>query len=824
MPHILNNQTILSFYIMDYSLQTNPITKTLPVLPLRDTVMYPNTIIPIFVGRNKSVEALEQAIQQYDKKLLLVAQKNPETENPQANDLYTVGTISNVLQLLKLPDGTVKALIEGEKRANIQNFITHKKHLLAQISYSETIEENTRESVALMNLTLSTFEQYIRFNKNIPVEIIASLSEIKEPGYLADAIAVHLPIKIEDKQILLQLPNGLKRLETLVVFLKNCINLLEVEKRITSRVQKQVKKNQREYYLKEQMEAIQKELNHDTEDSDELQNLAKKIETAGMSAEVRKKAESELRRLKMMHPMSPESTVSRNYLDCLINIPWKKYSSIKNDNLSKAERILDKEHYGLEKVKERIIEYLAVQHRVKKPKGPILCLVGPPGVGKTSLGHSIAHATGRKFVKTSLGGVHDEAEIRGHRRTYIGALPGKIVQNLTKAGVRNPLFLIDEIDKMTKDFHGDPSAALLEALDPEQNTAFNDHYLEIDYDLSDVMFITTANTLDIPPPLLDRMEVIHLSGYTEDEKLNIAMKYLLPKQLKLNGLKKNEIKISTSVFQDIIRYYTREAGVRNLERELSKICRKAVKEISINSSMKKVSITPDQLDHYLGVRQYHFGEIEKENQIGQVTGLAWTEVGGELLTVESTIMPGTGKTIMTGQIGEVMQESIQAATSVIKSRAYRLGVNPKSFEKYDIHVHLPEGAIPKDGPSAGITVCTALVSTITGIPVRADLAMTGEITLRGEILPIGGLKEKLLAARRGGIRHVLIPYENKKDLKEIPDNVMKDIEIHLVRWIDEVLQLALLESPKPLDESQVPMTLIAHQKKITVKKPQKKAH
>jgi len=775
----------------------------LPVLPLRDVVVFPHMVIPLFVGRRKSIRALEQAMES-GKQIMLVAQKSASDDDPTTDNIHTIGTIASILQLLKLPDGTVKVLVEGERRAVLQKYLETEDYFSAQVALLEALPLTDKEGEALMRSVLNEFDQYVKLNMKIPPEILTSLAGIDDPSRLADTVAAHLSLKIEDKQQILEVQDVRERLEKILAVLESEIDLLQVEKRIRGRVKRQMEKSQREYYLNEQMKAIQKELGELEDGPNEAEELAKKIEKAGMSKEAREKAESELKKLKMMSPMSAEATVVRNYIDWLLNVPWKKRSKIQKD-LSKAEEILEADHYGLDKVKERILEYLAVQQRVVKLKGPILCLVGPPGVGKTSLGQSIARATNRKFVRMSLGGVRDEAEIRGHRRTYIGSLPGKIIQNLSKVKVRNPLFMLDEVDKMAMDFRGDPSSALLEVLDPEQNHAFNDHYLEVDYDLSDVMFVATANTLNIPPPLLDRMEVIRLSGYTEDEKVNIAIRYLIPKQLKNNGLKDKELHLSEKTIRDIVRYYTREAGVRNLEREIAKICRKVTKYLLLlkDKAEKVVSITPKGLETYLGVRRFRYGTAEQSNQVGQVTGLAWTEVGGELLTIESTIVPGKGKLTITGKLGDVMQESIQAAMSVVRSRAIKLGIMPDFYQKHDFHVHVPEGATPKDGPSAGIAMCTAMVSALTKIPVRAEVAMTGEITLRGEVLPIGGLKEKLLAAHRGNLKVVLIPEENRKDLTEIPKNIRDSLDIRPVRWIDQVLEAALEHIPEPLDESKL---------------------
>ncbi len=768
-----------------------------PLLPLRDVVVFPHMVIPLFVGRPKSIKAMEVAMEA-GKSILLVAQKSAAKDEPAPEDMYSIGCVANILQMLKLPDGTVKVLVEGVQRARIEEISDQRTHFVAtgQPVIEQITEIEITEAEAMRRALVTQFDQYVKLNKKIPPEILTSLGGIEEPGRLADTVAAHLPLKLEQKQKVLEMFGVKARLEHLLSQLEAEIDILQVEKRIRGRVKRQMEKSQREYYLNEQVKAIQKELGEGEEGAD-LDEMEKRIKNARMPKDARQKAESELKKLRLMSPMSAEATVVRNYLDTLTNLPWKKRSKVSND-IPAAERILDEDHYGLEKVKERIVEYLAVQSRVDKLKGPILCLVGPPGVGKTSLGQSIARATNRKFVRMALGGVRDEAEVRGHRRTYIGSMPGKILQNMGKVGVRNPLFLLDEVDKMGMDFRGDPASALLEVLDPEQNHTFVDHYVEVEYDLSEVLFIATANTLNIPPALLDRMEVIRLSGYTEDEKVNIATRYLMPKQMKNNGLKKGELSVSESAIRDLVRYYTREAGVRSLEREISKICRKAVKLLITKPTQKRIAVMPKSLDKFLGVRRYTYGMAEKENQVGQVTGLAWTEVGGELLTVEVAVMPGKAKTITTGKLGEVMQESIQAALSVVRSRAQRLGVHEDAFQKNDIHIHLPEGATPKDGPSAGISICTAMISALTGIPVRADVAMTGEITLRGEVLVIGGLKEKLLAAHRGGIKTVLIPEENVKDLVEIPDNVKNRLEIIPVKWIDDVLAIALARPPVPL--------------------------
>ena len=772
----------------------------LPLLPLRDVVVFPHMVIPLFVGRPKSIKALEIAIEA-GKSIVLVAQKSASKDEPGPDDLYTIGTVANILQMLKLPDGTVKVLVEGNQRTHINQIVDVKTHFAVESTPVPADNQITHEVEAMRRTLVAQFDQYVKLNKKIPPEILTSLGGIDEPGRLADTIAAHLPLKLDQKQEVLEMFEAKKRLEHLLTLIEGELDILQVEKRIRGRVKRQMEKSQREYYLNEQVKAIQKELGEIEEGAD-LDELEKRIKRAHMSKEARKKAEAEFKKLRLMSPMSAEATVVRNYIDAVVSLPWKKKSKISAD-LTKAEAVLDEDHYGLDKVKERIVEYLAVQQRVDKMKAPILCLVGAPGVGKTSLGQSIARATNRKFVRMSLGGVRDEAEIRGHRRTYIGSMPGKILQNMTKVGVRNPLFLLDEVDKMGMDFRGDPASALLEVLDPEQNHTFVDHYVEVEYDLSDVMFVATANTLNIPPALLDRMEVIRLSGYTEDEKVHIAVHHLLAKQMKNHGLKPEEISISESAMRDIIRYYSREAGVRSLEREVSKICRKVVKMLVVgkgDASLRKVAVTARNLDKFLGVRRYTYGLAEKNNQVGQVTGLAWTEVGGELLTIESSVMPGKGKTITTGKLGEVMQESIQAALSVVRSRSRKLGIHEDFYQKNDIHIHLPEGATPKDGPSAGIGIVTAMVSALSGIPVRADVAMTGEITLRGEVLPIGGLKEKLLAAHRGGIKSVLIPQDNVKDLAEIPDNIKNRLDILPVKWIDQVLELALERKPESLPE------------------------
>jgi ATP-dependent Lon protease len=782
-------------------------TPPLPVLPLRDVVVYPHMVIPLFVGREKSIRALDQAMEG-EKQILLVAQKSPDVDDPGADDLYSVGCVAQVLQLLKLPDGTIKVLVEGVARAQVGGFANVESGLTAHATLVEPVyEREDREIEVTLKSLVSLFEQYVKMNRKIPPELLSTLAGIDDPSRLADTVAAHLGIRLADKQSLLEAFEVGARLELLIGFVDGEIDVQQLEKRIRGRVKSQMEKSQREYYLNEQMKAIQKELGEGEETPNEVEELARKIAIAGMPKPVETKARAELAKLKQMSPMSAEATVVRNYIDWLVGVPWKKRSKIRRD-LKAAGDVLDADHYGLEKVKERIVEYLAVQQRVKRMKGAILCLVGPPGVGKTSLGQSIAKATNRKFIRMSLGGVRDEAEIRGHRRTYIGSMPGRVVQNLSKVGTRNPLFMLDEIDKMSMDFRGDPSSALLEVLDPEQNHAFNDHYLEVDLDLSEVMFVATANSLNIPGPLLDRMEVIRIPGYTEDEKLHIAQRYLVPKQLKANGLKEHELAVSADAVREIVRYYTRESGVRNLEREISKICRKVVKDIALagpvpvrKTRRKKpdVEIGSKNIGKYLGVRRYDFGRAEQVNEVGLVTGLAWTEVGGDLLQIEAALAPGKGALMHTGQLGDVMQESIKAALSVVRTRAESLGIDPDFHQKYDIHVHVPEGATPKDGPSAGIAMATALVSVLTKVPVRADVAMTGEITLRGRVLPIGGLKEKLLAALRGGIRTVIIPEENKKDLADIPENVTRDLKIKPVRWIDEVLDLALAAplTPRP---------------------------
>ena len=795
----------------------SPDSGVLPLLPLRDVVVYPHLVIPLFVGRAKSVKALELA-SEHGKQILLVAQKSPNKDEPDAADLYEVGTIATLLQMLKLPDGTVKVLVEGVHRAHIKEFIEVEDCFAARVERIEPVADEDSETQALMRTVFTQFDQYVKLNKKIPPEILTSLASIDDAGRLADTITAHLPLKLEDKQRILEMFSISERLDHLLGLLESEIDILQVEKRIRGRVKRQMEKSQREYYLNEQVKAIQKELGEQDDNAD-LDELERRIKAARMPKEALAKVNAEMKKLKMMSPMSAEASVVRNYIETLVNLPWKKKTKISKD-LIVAENVLDTDHYGLEKVKERIVEYLAVQQRVDKLKAPILCLVGPPGVGKTSLGQSIAKAINRKFVRVALGGVRDESEIRGHRRTYIGSMPGKVLQSMTKVGVKNPLFLLDEVDKMGQDFRGDPSSALLEVLDPEQNHTFVDHYVEVEYDLSDVMFVATANSLNIPAPLLDRMEVIRLSGYTEDEKVNIAMRYLLPKQLKTHGLKETEINVSEAAIRDIVRYYTREAGVRSLDREISKISRKVVKELLTSKAKagakapRKISVTPRKLEKYLGVHRFDYGIAALENQVGQVTGLAWTEVGGELLTIESVLLPGKGKAITTGKLGEVMQESIQAAMSVVRSRSKRLNIPEDFYEKNDIHIHLPEGATPKDGPSAGIAICTALVSVLSNIPVRAEVAMTGEITLRGEVLPIGGLKEKLLAAHRGGITTVLIPEQNVKDLTEIPANIKNCLDIHPVKWIDEVLELALERVPRPAEDA-VPVTDVEVEEKAS---------
>lgn len=772
----------------------------LPLLPLRDVVVYPHMVIPLFVGREKSIEALEQAMAA-DKQVLLVAQKNASDDEPNKDDLYDIGTVSSILQLLKLPDGTVKVLVEGGERARVIEVNDEETHFKAEIQVLEGELLPEREADVLLRSAMSQFEQYVNLSKKVPSEVMTSLSGIDEPGRLADTIAAHMSLDLGQKQDILEMADVRERLEHLLGLMEAEIDLFQVEKRIRGRVKKQMEKSQREYYLNEQMKAIQKELGEMGDEPNEMEELEQKIASAGMPEEAEKKARAELAKLKMMSPMSAEASVVRSYIDWMVEVPWSKRSKVRHD-LARAEKILERDHYGLEEVKERILEYLAVQKRVKKLKGPVLCLVGPPGVGKTSLGESIARATNREFVRMALGGVRDEAEIRGHRRTYIGSMPGKLIQKMSKTGVKNPLFLLDEIDKMGMDNRGDPASALLEVLDPAQNNKFNDHYLEVDYDLSDVMFVCTSNSMNIPGPLLDRMEVIRIPGYTEDEKVNIAQRYLVPKQKKANGLKANELEVEEAALRDVVRYYTREAGVRGLDREVAKLCRKVVTEHVKEKKLSEAVVKAEMLEGYLGVRKFDYGVAEEENQVGQVTGLAWTQVGGELLTIESSAVKGKGRMVKTGSLGDVMQESIQAALTVVRSRSQVLGIAPDFHEQRDIHIHVPEGATPKDGPSAGIAMCTALTSVLTDIPVRADVAMTGEITLRGEVLRIGGLKEKLLAAHRGGIKTVVIPADNERDLKEIPDNIKEDLTIKPVKWIDEVLEIALQHMPKPLSDEE----------------------
>ena len=773
---------------------------TFPLLPLRDVVVYPHMVIPLFVGREKSIRALEEAMNA-DKQVLLVAQKDSAQDDPQQDEMHTNGTIASILQLLKLPDGTVKVLVEGAYRASIVKFNDHEDYVSVDVEPVSVVPVDEAKATELVAVVLEQFEQYVTLSKKVPAEVMTSLTGIEEPGRLADTIAAHMALKLDQKQEILDMPNEGERLEHLLEFMQTEVDLHQVGKKIRGRVKKQMEKSQREYYLNEQMKAIQKELGDLGEEVSEQDELAKKIQEAGMSKEAQTKATSELNKLKMMSPMSAEASVLRSYIEWMVSVPWKKRSRVFND-IDRAEQILEKDHYGLEDVKERILEYLAVQTRVKKVKGSILCLVGPPGVGKTSLGESIARATNRKFIRMALGGVRDEAEIRGHRRTYIGSMPGKLVQKMSKAGVKNPLFLLDEIDKMGMDNRGDPASALLEVLDPEQNSTFNDHYLEVDYDLSEVMFVCTSNSMNIPGPLLDRMEVIRIPGYTEDEKINIAQRYLVPKQEKNNGLKESELSVDDSAIRDIVRYFTREAGVRGLDREIAKISRKTIKRFIKEKDLKTVSVDASNLEDFLGVRKYDYGVAEEKNQVGQVKGLAWTQVGGELLTIEASAIQGKGRMVKTGSLGDVMQESIQAALTVVRSRSQILGIAPDYSEHFDIHIHVPEGATPKDGPSAGVAMCTALVSVLTGIAVRADVAMTGEITLRGEVLRIGGLKEKLLAAHRGGIKTIIIPIENKRDLKEIPENILQDLEIKPVKWVDEALEIALQSMPKALSDDE----------------------
>ena len=791
--------------------------RTMPVLPLRDVVVFPYMVMPLFVGRAKSINALEEAMND-DKQILLVSQREADLEEPTPEDLFDVGTIANIIQLLKLPDGTVKVLVEGQNRAKINSLEDGEKCFSAQITPIETTYGDEKELVVAKSAVLSEFENYLTLNKKVPTDILNALQRIDDVDRLADTMAAHLPVSIRHKQNALELANVQERLEYLLGMMESEADILQVEKRIRGRVKKQMEKSQRNYYLNEQIKAIRKEMDGgENEDTiDEVEQLHQKVEAAGMPADVRDKVENELQKLKMMSAMSSEATVIRSYIEWMIQVPWHQRSKVKKD-IVKAQQVLDTDHYGLDRVKERILEYLAVQARLNKVKSPILCLVGPPGVGKTSLGQSIANATGRKYVRMALGGVRDEAEIRGHRKTYIGALPGKLIQKMAKVGVKNPLFLLDEIDKMASDMRGDPASALLEVLDPEQNTTFNDHYLEVDYDLSDVMFVATSNSMNIPGPLLDRMEVIRLSGYTEDEKLNIAMRHLLAKQIERNGLKKGELTVEESAILDIIRYYTREAGVRGLEREISKICRKAVKNLLVNPKLKSITVNSDNLHDYLGVKRFEFGKADTQNRIGEVTGLAWTEVGGDLLTIETASVVGKGKLSFTGSLGDVMKESIQAAMTVVRARADKLGINAEFHEKRDIHIHVPDGATPKDGPSAGIAMCTALISCLTGNPVRADVAMTGEISLRGKVLPIGGLKEKLLAAHRGGIKTVLIPKENVKDLEEIPENVKQNLAIHAVETIDEVLGFALENPPEGIEFVKVKAKPKAPRRKVTSK-------
>ena len=788
------------------SLPSEPID--LPLLPLRDVVVFPHMVIPLFVGRPKSIKALESAMVA-ERRIMLVAQKTASKDEPAVDDMFEVGCVSTILQMLKLPDGTVKVLVEGQQRALVNKIEEGESHFSANVTPIELdlSIKSENEIEALRRAVMQQFDQYVKLNKKIPPEILTSIASIDDPGRLADTIAAHLPLKLDNKQIILDLSSVKARLENLFTQLEREVDILNVDKKIRSRVKRQMEKNQRDFYLNEQVKAIQKELGEGEEGAD-IEEIEKKIKMAKMPADARKKAEGELKKLKLMSPMSAEATVVRNYIDVLVNLPWAKKTKIKHD-LPFAEEVLNEDHYGLEKVKDRILEYLAVQKRVDKLKAPILCLVGPPGVGKTSLGQSIAKATGRKYVRMALGGMRDEAEIRGHRRTYIGALPGKVLQSLTKVSARNPLFLLDEIDKLGSDFRGDPSSALLEVLDPEQNHTFNDHYVEVDFDLSDVMFVATSNSMNIPSALLDRMEVIRLSGYTEDEKVNIAQKYLFPKQLKNNGLKENELAISVEAMIDLVRYYTREAGVRSLEREISKVCRKVVKAIQLGEMKAQVKVTQENLNDFLGVRKYSYGRAEQQDQVGQVVGLAWTEVGGDLLTIESAMMPGKGAITRTGSLGDVMKESVETARTVVRSRSKILGIKDEAFEKKDIHIHVPDGATPKDGPSAGVAMTIAIVSTLTGIPVRSDVAMTGEITLRGEVTAIGGLKEKLLAALRGGIKTVLIPEENVKDLQESPENVKNGLEIIPVKWIDKALEIALVRMPTPLTEEEVATQVVA---------------
>lgn len=797
----------------------NTETELTPVLPLRDIVVYPHMVIPLFVGREKSVAGLEVAMES-NKEIILLTQKSPDIDEPLENEMYTVGTLGNILQLLKLPDGTLKVLVEGLHRVDVQQVNTEGDFYTTTFDTLSDISSSDNEAEVYSKTLYDVFKDFLALNKKVPEEVLSSLDGVKDPSQLADTVAANMPLSIEQKQAVLECLDLPERHEKLLAFIQSEIDLIKVEKRIRGRVKSQMEKSQREYYLNEQIKAIQQELGDINEGSDDLSELGQQIQNAGMSKDATEKAESEFKKLKMMSPMSAEASVVRTYIETLTGLPWKQHSRIKS-GLSRAQKILDEQHYGLDKVKERILEYLAVQQRVKRATGPILCLVGPPGVGKTSLGRSIAEATGRKFTRMALGGVRDEAEIRGHRRTYIGAMPGKIIQNMSKVGTNNPMFLLDEIDKMGSDFRGDPSSALLEVLDPEQNKHFNDHYLEVDYDLSGVMFVATSNSMNIPPALLDRMEVIRIPGYTEDEKVNIALKYLLPKQIKNSGLNPKELSVEASALLSIVRYYTREAGVRNLEREISKICRKAVKSILLKETDGQIVVSDKNIEDYLGVKRYRYGEAEAESQIGQVTGLAWTEVGGELLSIESAVLKGKGKLSYTGQLGDVMQESIQAAMTVVRTHADAFGLEEDFYDKHDLHVHVPEGATPKDGPSAGIAMCTSLVSVLTETPVRSDVAMTGEITLRGEVLAIGGLKEKLLAAHRGGIKTVLIPEQNRKDLVDIPQDIRADLDIRPVRWIDEVLDVALTASPytasedKSDDKKQIPQEVEAKPKNRT---------
>ena len=787
--------------------QDSEMISNVPVVTLRDMVVYPHGVQPLFIGTPKSIRALELAQEnEAQKRVLLLAKRDPDNNDPAVDDLYSYGTTAMVLQLIRLPDKTVKILVEGESRAKVLELVDQDGVFTATVAAVQEPDISEGEAEAWCRSLMEAFERYVEATKKVPAEVLTSISGIQDPSRLVDTIGAQLSLSLEEKQTLLETDSIRARMDQMTAWLSGQIEMVGVDKKIRGRVKKQMEKSQREYYLNEQMKAIQKELGSGDEGPSEVEQLQSKVDDAGMSQEAKKKTDSEIKKLKMMSPMSAEATVVRSYIDWMLSVPWKKRSKIRSD-IKRAEQTLNEDHFGLDEVKERILEFLAVQKRVKKNKGPVLCLVGPPGVGKTSLGESIARATNRKFVRMALGGVRDEAEIRGHRRTYIGSMPGKIVQKLGKVGVRNPLFLLDEIDKMGQDHRGDPASGLLEVLDPEQNNSFNDHYLEVDYDLSEVMFICTSNSMNIPAPLLDRMEIIKIPGYTEDEKKNIAERFLFAKQLKNNGLKERELRISEAAILDIIRHYTKEAGVRGLEREIAKICRKVVKEISIEKPKEAISVEPENLEHYLGVKKFRFGLAEEEDQVGQVTGLAVTSVGGELLSIETVAVPGKGVTVKTGSLGDVMQESIQAAMTVVRSRAEALGIDPEFHEKRDLHIHMPEGATPKDGPSAGIALCTALVSVLTGIPARADVAMTGEITLRGEVLPIGGLKEKLLAAHRGGIKTVLIPEENRRHLKDIPDNVLTDIDVRPVSWIDEVLDVALSRRPEPVVREASPAAL-----------------